>query len=84
MNLTASEPNLLKMRLKQRVLERRSSPLSRRRERSSHPKRRSCLASMDIIYEIVFTFWHFVAFQAFLCAFSSNTADFLLSTEKAV
>ncbi|ODM95857.1 Histone deacetylase 4 [Orchesella cincta] len=41
---TASEPNLLKMRLKQRVLERRSSPLTRRRERSSYLKRRSYLA----------------------------------------
>ncbi|XP_021950549.1 histone deacetylase 4 isoform X4 [Folsomia candida] len=42
---TASEPNitLLKMRLKQRVLERRSSPLVRRKERS-HIKRRSYLA----------------------------------------
>lgn len=82
MNLTASEPNLLKMRLKQRVLERRSSPLSRRRERSSHPKRRSCLASMDNIYDIVFG--TFFAFQAFYCAFTSNSSDFLLNTEKAV
>ncbi|XP_039296591.1 LOW QUALITY PROTEIN: histone deacetylase 4 [Nilaparvata lugens] len=39
---TASEPNLLKVRLKQRVIERRSSPIARRRDR--HPKRKSQLA----------------------------------------
>ncbi|XP_075237492.1 histone deacetylase 4 isoform X2 [Lycorma delicatula] len=39
---TASEPNLLKVRLKQRVIERRSSPIARRRDR--HLKRKSQLA----------------------------------------
>lgn len=39
---TASEPNLLKVRLKQRVIERRSSPIARRRDR--HSKRKSHLA----------------------------------------
>lgn len=41
---SASEPNLLKMRLKQRVLERRSSPLVRRKDRA-YVRRRSNLAS---------------------------------------
>lgn len=31
--LTASEPNLLKVRLKQRVIERRASPMARRQDR---------------------------------------------------
>lgn len=39
---TASEPNLLKLRLKQRVFERRASPIARRRDR--HLKRKSTLA----------------------------------------
>nr|CAD7575522.1 unnamed protein product [Timema californicum] len=44
---TASEPNLLKVRLKQRVIERRSSPLARRKDRLlAGAKRKSQLASM--------------------------------------
>ncbi|XP_014285163.1 histone deacetylase 4 isoform X4 [Halyomorpha halys] len=39
---TASEPNLLKTRLKQRVFERRASPIARRKDR--HLKRKSTLA----------------------------------------
>ncbi|KAG8311280.1 Histone deacetylase 7 [Homalodisca vitripennis] len=39
---TASEPNLLKVRLKQRVIERRASPIARRKDR--HIKRKSQLA----------------------------------------
>ncbi|XP_024082353.1 histone deacetylase 4 isoform X13 [Cimex lectularius] len=39
---TASEPNLLKVRLKQRVIERRASPIARRKDR--HLKRKSTLA----------------------------------------
>ncbi|KAG8237534.1 hypothetical protein J437_LFUL017464, partial [Ladona fulva] len=43
---TASEPNLLKVRLKQRVIERRNSPIVRRKERLlGNSKRRSQLAS---------------------------------------
>ncbi|XP_073970924.1 histone deacetylase 4 isoform X4 [Rhodnius prolixus] len=39
---TASEPNLLKVRLKQRVIERRASPIARRRDRQL--KRKAALA----------------------------------------
>nr|CAD7433633.1 unnamed protein product [Timema monikensis] len=43
---TASEPNLLKVRLKQRVIERRSSPLARRKDRLlAGAKRKSQLAN---------------------------------------
>lgn len=50
--LTASEPNMLKVRLKARVIERRASPLARRplktriKQRSKFPRAATCHPSL--------------------------------------
>lgn len=44
------------MKLKQRVLDRRSSPLVRRKDKSAYLKRRSYLASMNSFYPLLSTY----------------------------
>lgn len=77
--LTASEPNLLKVRLKQRVIERRASPMARRQDRLLKHRSPSKLAhhhSVALRTVASMHSYHFL-FQFYMNLFHENTTHII-------